>query len=1118
MEESGINNSNKLSNALAEITKLPALSAGVLGDAANVIAEIGCLALNTHRIGIWTTNEESNVLKSLTYYNKTTNQHAVLDDLDISSCPEYKRLLSTERLVIISNAHEPNPLTPVLDGYGPNIRSMLDAPIRISGKLVGVVCIEQDSNEDYPDNRDWTTEEKNFASSLSDFMALAIESSERRTLMRRTETMMSNLPGMVYQCLHDPPEYTFTFVSAGSKALMGYTPEELVGNSSLKFFDLVHPDDVEQLSKVNNETLATGKPLETTFRIVLKDGTVKWIWERSRVVEVRPDGSPHLLEGFYTDITEQRRLEAAELANRAKSEFLANMSHEIRTPMSAILGMTALAKRNYTREFVMEYLDNITNAGNQLLSIINDILDFSKVEAGVIELLPEKYNIHSLINDIVTMVHIRIGEKPLEFIVDDDPDMPNDIIGDATRIKQIIINLLTNAVKYTHEGNIIFAIHSEKGENNGECKLCVSVTDTGIGISDEDIETVFDSFSQFDTRRNQGIEGTGLGLAITKNLVELMDGEITVTSKHGEGSCFSFYVIQKVENYQPMSTHLIDKKCKAAVWDRNKVKAQIIKDKIIKLGVSCDIITNSEYIENYTHIFFDSYRFYDMLKLAHHGIKMIAISRGLVDNEKVPSNMELIHMPLTSVIISRLLSGISDKKKDASQESEESELKLSNTRLLVVDDIDINLIIAEETLLHYGGFVDTADSGAQAVELIKNNDYDLVFMDHMMPEMDGVDVTKLVRSWPEDKYKLLPIVALTANVVGDVRDLFIESGMNDFLSKPLDPLEMERVLINWLPETKWKYLKRADYNNTSPETQGASILVVDDSKLNQEMLNRILKDDYTLSFAQSGVEALEMLPSVSPDLILLDIIMPIMDGFEVLAELKKSTATRSIPVIVITGMSRAEDEVKGLVLGAVDYITKPFHEVVVKARVETHLKIATQMRMIEQLGTVDITTNISNRRQFVDYMISEWECSIRERATIGVLMIDVDNFEKFTNTYGRQNGDIVLRTIAGSIKTSLKSSVDFAARWDRDRFSVLLPDTSLSVAVKTAEEIRKNAEAVDIIADDNVVHKMTVSIGVATITPSRSNKIEDIIRQADRELSNAKVTGRNKVSYMRETK
>ncbi|CAK7069179.1 MAG: Sensor histidine kinase RcsC [Desulfovibrio sp.] len=813
MTDSHTTYAGKLSDALARITKLPALSAGILEDAASVIAEVGCHALNTHRVGIWSTNEKNMLLKSVAYYDISTGEHAVQEDFDLSKRAQYVSHLKTERLLVINDIRQPNPLSDLVDEYGPYICSLLDAPIRIGGELVGVVCIEQDRCAEYPERREWTIEEQNFASSLADFMALAIASAERHTLMRRTETMMSNLPGMVYQCLNDPPNFTFTFVSEGSLALMGYTPEELAGNSTLKFFDMVHPEDVGPLEDINEVTLSVGLPLETTFRIIMKDGTVKWIWERSRVVEFNPDGTPLLLEGFYTDITEQRRLEAVELANRAKSEFLANMSHEIRTPMNAIHGMTDLALRNISsQEAVRGYLANIKSAGNQLLSIINDILDFSKVEAGLTELLPEEYQVQSMIHDITTMIQVRIGEKPLDFIVDDDPDLPKVLVGDVIRLKQIVINLLTNAVKFTKKGHIIFSIGVQPVGTSGLCKLNMSVTDTGVGIRDEDRHLLFGSFSQLDTRKNRGTEGTGLGLAITQRLVELMDGEITVESKYGEGSCFSVSVIQRVNSLRAMPKLAADANYRVALWNIPEPKAHILAGKIRKLGAVCDILKSSDSPDSpqrmagYTHVFFN-YQNAEAIPPCP-GAKLFALASGFTEGAKAPAGVTVISTPLTSLVVLTLLGGKDTTCQEiASEGGEHHTVKLTNTRCLVVDDNDINLMIAEELLLDYGALVDTASSGAQAVEMVKNNTYDIVFMDHMMPEMDGVDTTKIIRSLPGKTSRELPIVALTANVVGDVRDMFLASGMNDFLSKPIEQQEIERVLKECLPQEKWESIR-----------------------------------------------------------------------------------------------------------------------------------------------------------------------------------------------------------------------------------------------------------------------------------------------------------------------
>ncbi|MDR2076489.1 MAG: response regulator [Desulfovibrio sp.] len=792
-----------LSDALARITKTPAVTGGILREAGEVIAREGCRAMNAHRVGLWRLVRDGRMLASITSYDRVTDSFAVQENFSLDSRDLYVQLLHTERLIIINDAARTDILPNLQESYGPDICALLDAPIRMGGELVGVVCIEQDRSEQFPASRVWTVEEQNFASSLADFVALAMESGKRHQLMQRTEALMNNLPGMVYQCLNDPPSYTFTFVSEGCLPLMGYTQEELLGNNSVKFFDMVHPEDLNTLEKLNKDTLALGLPLETTFRVVMKDGSIKWIWERSRVVERNPDGSPRILEGFYTDITEQRRLEAAELANRAKSEFLANMSHEIRTPMNAILGMTELAIKNFPRESVLEYLGHIKSAGGSLLSIINDILDFSKVEAGAMEIVPERYNVHSLINDIVTMIHIRIGDKPITLIVDDDPRMPQEMLGDVTRIKQIAVNLLSNAVKFTRQGHIVFSV-SAQGEGERR-KILFSVQDTGIGIRGEDLPVLFDNFSQLDTRKNRGIEGSGLGLAISKKLVELMDGEIRVESVYGQGSRFSFYILQKVVNPRPAIVLPPDERRRAAVWLANPERTRSLSEKLEKMGVRHDILDRPDSLDLYSHLFFDGENYAALRDTPCGQPILIALMSGPAGESGPPSPVQTVYTPLTSLVVAKLLDrkvycSLTDRQEDDGAYA----LRLRGARLLVVDDNAINLMIAENLLLAYGGEVDTAESGAMAVDLVQKEDYDLVFMDHMMPEMDGVDATRIIRSLPGEKYARLPIVALTANVVGDVRGMFLQNGMNDFLAKPIGVQELELVLKDWLPPGKWE--------------------------------------------------------------------------------------------------------------------------------------------------------------------------------------------------------------------------------------------------------------------------------------------------------------------------
>jgi len=307
------------------------------------------------------------------------------------------------------------------------------------------------------------------------------------------------------------------------------------------------------------------------------------------------------------------------------------------------------------------------------------------------------------------------------------------------------------------------------------------------------------------------------------------------------------------------------------------------------------------------------------------------------------------------------------------------------------------------------------------------------------------------------------------------------------------------------------------------ENEIHKILIVDDSRLSQEALCRILRQiisdttgfertEHNYILAQNGPEALEKAATEPPDLILLDIIMPGMDGFQALTELKNNDQTRSIPVIIITGMSRAEDEVKGFLLGAVDYITKPFNSAIVRARIETHLRIISQMRIIEQFSLIDPLTNIPNRRQFDNLMVREWSRATREQTPVGVLMVDVDYFKRFNDTHGHQQGDAALKVVAGTISSSLKRSSDVAARWGGEEFSVLLPNTPLEGALLVAEAIRNNIELAEIPANDGISHnKVTASIGVASFVPSRESTIPEIIRLADEALYRAKDAGRNRV-------
>ncbi|MDL2205438.1 response regulator [Eubacteriales bacterium OttesenSCG-928-N13] len=794
-----------LSGALAKITRTPSLTAGDLRIALDMVAMEGCRALATSRVGIWIVDEANGRLKNITSYDHEANLHSVQEDFALESRPYYISKLRTERLLVVSDSATDPVLTGLLDDYDESVRSLLDAPVRVGGQLVGVVCIEHNYQ-----NREWTGEEQNFASSLADLTALAMEATERRKTLeeldmskRRTETLMSNLPGMVYQCLNDPPNFTFTFVSEGSYQLMGYTPQDLTNNSTLKFFDMVHPDDSATLARLNDETLVVGLPLDTSFRIIMNDGTVKWIWERSRVVETYPDGTPYLLEGFYTDITEQRRLEAADLANRAKSEFLANMSHEIRTPMNAILGMTELASREQPSPKLSGYLQNIKSASNTLLNIINDILDFSKIEAGAMDLALNNYYMSSFINDISVMTYVRLGEKPIRFIVEDDPNLPTMLYGDVTKVKQIAINLLTNAVKFTQQGEVRLRIWGETLQGDMYA-LRMSVEDSGIGIKREDLPMLFQNFSQVDTKKNRAVEGTGLGLAISKRLVELMDGTINVESEYGKGSRFIVTIKQKIANPAPMITPDHPEKYNLAVCMMNEAAQTAMVKKAHMLHVKACAISPDQSLDGFTHLIADHELKDQLIHLNESSVVPYMMMESYRAEDIEEKGCINLNVPITSITLMELLENREHVDEGAEGDAKTGDdFALLDTHLLVVDDNDINLLIAQTILERYEAKVDIARSGQEALDMINRKKYDIIFMDHMMPEMDGVEATLLIRQMPDLPWcEKVPIIALTANAISGVKEMFIANGMDDFLAKPLEISELQRVLLTWIPDEK----------------------------------------------------------------------------------------------------------------------------------------------------------------------------------------------------------------------------------------------------------------------------------------------------------------------------
>jgi len=504
--------------------------------------------------------------------------------------------------------------------------------------------------------------------------------------------------------------------------------------------------------------------------------------------------------------------------NKSKSSFLASMSHEIRTPMNAITGMAELLLRIDLSEEARSYARDIKHAGNNLVSLINDILDFSKIEAGRLEINQAKYLLASLINDSVNIIRMRIGEKPLRFFTNIDSNIPNSLIGDEVRMRQILLNLLSNAVKYSEKGYIGLSITIQKRDDK-QVWLKISVSDTGRGIKKEDLEKLFGEFVQVDTRKNKGIEGTGLGLAITRQLCLLMGGDISVESEYDKGSVFTAVIPQIIDSPEPFAAVEDPEKKKVLIYERRDIYAQAVCWSLKNMKVPHTIVTNQDDFtdalrrENWFYIF-SGYGLYNKIKPAMEesaslpGWKKppLALMVEWGTEEYIP-NVRFLSIPVQSLSIANTLNGIEDSKGYA-ESIGVIRFSFPSARLLVVDDIATNLKVAEGLLAPYGTTVDTCLLGRQAIEMAKKNNYDIILMDHMMPEMDGIEATAIIRAWEEEEQKKdpchrqTPIVALTANAVVGMRETFLQCGFNDFIAKPIDVSKLDEILNRWISKEK----------------------------------------------------------------------------------------------------------------------------------------------------------------------------------------------------------------------------------------------------------------------------------------------------------------------------
>jgi PAS domain S-box-containing protein len=655
---------------------------------------------------------------------------------------------------------------------------------------------------------------------------------ERRASLRDGESLFLSL-------VHGIPAYfvrkdhtgQIVFANDQYAKLMGTTASEMVGKTMADFYD---GEFAESARLEDQQVTESGEIIEDVFDDVI-DGETRYF--ASRKGPVRDENNQIVgIQTIFWDITKQRLAEqallaereelraaklAAEKANRAKSDFLANMSHEIRTPMNAIIGMTDLVLETQLSKTQHEYLSMVQGSAEALLDLINDVLDFSKIESGKFEIEQDSFDIRESLGDAIRGLAFRGHNKGLELVFHVDPNIPQFLIGDASRLRQIVINLVGNAIKFTADGEVVVGLQCVN-LTEATAELVFSVADTGIGIAEENLNKIFQEFEQADASTTRQFGGTGLGLAICSRLIQLMDGRIWVESEKGIGSTFQFQIELEVDRVrtelETVQPQVDLENVRVLIVDDNATNRRILKDMLVGWGMKPATVSSGEIAIQSLHDAAEENDPFQLMISDMHMPKMDGlmltqsiIDRSLLAAENIimltsgarPSDaaelqtlgvaLQLIKPAKQSELYKSIVAALTpsnlididlacDRDQNGSGSGWQEQRRL---KVLLAEDNFVNQRLAVGILEKLGHHVDVADNGSLAFEWIKQNSYDLCLMDIQMPEMDGLEATRAIRRYETTATRRLPVVAMTAHAMKGDRERCLEAGMDDYLSKPI---------------------------------------------------------------------------------------------------------------------------------------------------------------------------------------------------------------------------------------------------------------------------------------------------------------------------------------------
>ncbi|MFC5475254.1 EAL domain-containing protein [Paraherbaspirillum soli] len=990
-----------------------------------------------------------------------------------------------------------------------------------------------------------------------------------------------------------------------------------------------------------------------------------------------PEGPRDIIEMAHAfnkmmAVLEEREAELKQSRDQAlqaalmKAQFAATVSHEVRTPLNGVVGMLDMLKEMRLTKPQLECVEVAWNSAHTLIDLINDILDFSKIEANKMVLEQIEFDLRKLVEETLELLAKLAQQKGLELGYLLAPDVPERIKGDSMRLRQVLINLVGNALKFTEHGQVAVRISCAVDSDAG-FGLRVEVSDSGIGMDQDAIRHVFESFAQADGTTARKYGGTGLGLAICKQLVELMKGEIGVVSEPGQGATFWFTIRCQPGEEQPVvapEPALLG--VRVLVVDESEIVRSFLQQSLGRQGMACQVVSNgAEALAELGRARAAPYALLIMDRGISDGngadlarqirsepalaaTRLLLLERdGSPKTDQPPGAGGMLAKPLRlNRLLDAILQLLSDQEPAAAPpaavEAAPQPGKLPTAgkeyQVLVVEDNRTNQVVAGGMLTMSGCNCEFASNGWEAIEAAQHRRFDLILMDCNMPEMDGYEVTARIRNIEQTEDRRTPIVAMTANTQeGDVEKC-LAAGMDDYLAKPITLIELRRKLERWLihasaanagaaeainsiaeqAATATENLNESEYSaldrnvfdklreilgpglqqavtpyledtpayldqlekavnqgdsesaramahtlkgsssnlgaacmaqlskeaeehainrqladirpllprlrsafddvaallgsegavegprGNQPMIESALVLVVDDDRSTRSALRyTLLRDGFRVAEAENGVQALRLLRRIQPDVILMDAVMPVMDGFTTCARLQELPNRQNIPVLMITGLEDNASVERAFTAGASDYIPKPIHFAVLSQRVRRIVEANRAERRVRDLAFNDSLTGLPNRALFFDQLKRSIEQARQTEEGVAVLFLDLDRFKYVNDTLGHDVGDKLLIAVAQRIRRSVRI-VDCVARLGGDEFTVVLADlASPNAATTVAQNICRSVAAPFLIDGHDIF--VSASIGIS-LYPHDGTDVGTLLQHADTAMYRAKKT------------